>query len=670
MTTQNKGEHRRRVNIEHRLAVLTQSLRKLVEDPGTAGAARRLIASIRSSCTLRGMEQAATAARLAVEADADQLPSRMEALIHVLRDELQGIPAEAATVLVVTTDPKLAAETAAALTAPARRIEVVGSAGDALSRLAAGPVAALVVDTVLKGEDGRDLLMALRSLPAFAALPIVALFPRLSAKAAAFPLALGPDLSLQKPPDLRTIADFLQVRLKRGREAVREARRDPLTGLLNRAAFCELFEDTMARRAEPAEPLALALFGIRDFDALAAQGPLVSDDILRQAGLILSGAFRATDSVARWGNSEFIVLLPGEDQFGGARAVEKALAEFNGRQFSTPMGKALPLRICAGLTIVAGRTGIAAVTDKLDRMLFAAFGMPAGDAVLPPLAAESTAHPHPRARVGLCAANASEADLLKSAIEEGAAATVSVLGPAAAVQGVRNRDCDLFIVDAELPADGAAAIMAAAAAVPAQERPPVLMLVSTETDAAKAIDKGAGDYALKPLDPRSATLRLRRLLRPLQGTRPGDRPRILVVDAEVPQLLVIGTTLHQRGCRVFLARGARDAVRRLPDIRPDFLILDLQAPDLQDSGLLATLAARPPRHPITVIPAADWTKPCVVPDSGTVPIKGRLSRPYKPGTLTDELRGTIPLGEGTPAPAGEDGAFQDEVRRIMAAGNA
>lgn len=659
----NKQANRRRINIEHRLGVLTQALRALIDDPGTGDAARRLITSIRSSCELHGMQRASSAARLAEQADPDRLPSRMEELIHALREELYGTPAESATVLVVTTDLNLAHAATTALAAPARRIEVVGSARDALARMAASPVAAVILDTVLHGEDGRELLVALRSLPAFSALPIVALFPRLCGQAASFPLAVGADLSLPKPADLQQMADFLQVRLKRGREAVREARRDPLTGLLNRGAFCELFDGMMSRRTEQVEPVALGLLAIENFDVIADMGPIVSDDVIRQAGSLLSSAFRATDSLARWGESEFIVLLPGEDQFGGSRAVEKALRALNTRPIATPMGKSVTLRLVAAVAVFGDRTTLDAASERLDQLLLSAFRMLRADSNAPPLATDTPAGLL-RIRMGLCTVDPTLPRLIQTALGQDTSMSVAVFNPSEALRSLREDAYDLLVIDGAQTGTPVADIMSAIRSLPDGHRPPALVLVDSEESAAAAMDQGASDYAVRPPDIRSVMFRIRRLLRRIVVRTP-DRPRFLIVDSEVPQLLVAGTTLHQHGCGVALARGVGDALDRLPSLRPDYLILNIQMPGLADSGFMESVKSMPQLRRMVILPAADWSKPHAVPATDPLPVRARLSRPYKPGTLMSELREATGIADSGHAANGEDRDFQSEVQRIM-----
>lgn len=95
---------------------------------------------------------------------------------------------------------------------------------------------------------------------------------------------------------------------------------DPLTGLYNRAYFQEELERLELGRQFPVSIV------VSDIDKLKyvndSLGHAAGDDLITRAALMLKGAFRAEDVVARIGGDEFAVLLPSAD----AAVVEEALA--------------------------------------------------------------------------------------------------------------------------------------------------------------------------------------------------------------------------------------------------------------------------------------------------------------------------------------------------------
>lgn len=90
--------------------------------------------------------------------------------------------------------------------------------------------------------------------------------------------------------------------------AHREARRDTLTGLLNRRAL----EEVMADFREKKTPRCLILIDLDRFKVINDKfGYLAGDELLRQVALRIQSALQPSCVAARWGGDEFIVLVDG-----------------------------------------------------------------------------------------------------------------------------------------------------------------------------------------------------------------------------------------------------------------------------------------------------------------------------------------------------------------------
>jgi diguanylate cyclase (GGDEF)-like protein len=109
------------------------------------------------------------------------------------------------------------------------------------------------------------------------------------------------------------------------REAVRRSREDPLTEIFNRRHFGEVLarELSRARRGDP--PPAVLLLDLDRFKAINdAHGHLIGDAVIRATARRLQTVLRGTDTLARWGGEEFVVLAPGIDRDGASALAERA----------------------------------------------------------------------------------------------------------------------------------------------------------------------------------------------------------------------------------------------------------------------------------------------------------------------------------------------------------
>ncbi len=102
------------------------------------------------------------------------------------------------------------------------------------------------------------------------------------------------------------------------------ARRDALTGLLNRRAMHELLDAQVARSRRATDTFAVLLIDLDRFKPINDEhGHDVGDRALVQAAQRLAQALRQDDRLGRLGGDEFIALLPGRDAAGAAADAER-----------------------------------------------------------------------------------------------------------------------------------------------------------------------------------------------------------------------------------------------------------------------------------------------------------------------------------------------------------
>jgi diguanylate cyclase (GGDEF)-like protein len=93
-----------------------------------------------------------------------------------------------------------------------------------------------------------------------------------------------------------------------------QALRDPLTGLHNRRALQQQFDDAARHARTHRQPLALALLDIDHFKRINDEvGHAAGDAVLCALGARLRGAMHHGEAAYRLGGEEFALLLPGAD---------------------------------------------------------------------------------------------------------------------------------------------------------------------------------------------------------------------------------------------------------------------------------------------------------------------------------------------------------------------
>ncbi len=129
------------------------------------------------------------------------------------------------------------------------------------------------------------------------------------------------------------------------------AQHDPLTGLLNRHAFAERFEQAAALARRHRKKMVMLFIDLDNFKELNdSLGHSNGDVILKTLGRKLLGCVRVTDHVCRHGGDEFVVLLSDLEQPEQAFAVVDKV-----RKAATDLlqvgGKDISLELSIGVSV-------------------------------------------------------------------------------------------------------------------------------------------------------------------------------------------------------------------------------------------------------------------------------------------------------------------------------
>ena len=152
------------------------------------------------------------------------------------------------------------------------------------------------------------------------------------------------------------------------------AERDTLTGLYNRRKFMQIAEQELARTARMPAAVSLLLVDMDHFKRINDHfGHPAGDAVLQHAADLLAGHVRQTDTVARLGGEEFIVLMPQTPAEGALALAEKLRLAVRGQTLDWH-GQCIGVTASLGVSSACPgeHTSFEALYGAADQALYAA----------------------------------------------------------------------------------------------------------------------------------------------------------------------------------------------------------------------------------------------------------------------------------------------------------
>jgi len=110
---------------------------------------------------------------------------------------------------------------------------------------------------------------------------------------------------------------------------------DQLTGLYNRRKFLDMLHNEIKRVQRYNRPFAIIMLDIDHFKSVNdTYGHDVGDFVLRELSHIVRNTLRSSDTFARWGGEEFMILLPEITAEGASILAEKLRGIIETHDFS------------------------------------------------------------------------------------------------------------------------------------------------------------------------------------------------------------------------------------------------------------------------------------------------------------------------------------------------
>ncbi|WP_369980666.1 HDOD domain-containing protein [Xanthomonas bundabergensis] len=160
----------------------------------------------------------------------------------------------------------------------------------------------------------------------------------------------------------------------RARRLAEQASRDALTGVYNRHQLEVLLNQQFDLASRHDWPLSVAFIDLDDFKKINdAHGHLIGDQVLRAFAQALQPLLRSSDTVARFGGEEFLVLLPNTSEEAALSVIRRILAEIAQRPMVELKSGPLHISFSAGVATQGGRERFATAQELLqaaDDMLY------------------------------------------------------------------------------------------------------------------------------------------------------------------------------------------------------------------------------------------------------------------------------------------------------------
>ncbi|MEO8138585.1 MAG: response regulator [Gemmatimonadota bacterium] len=416
---------------------------------------------------------------------------------------------DSGTVLIVEDDSLFAKRIESALDAVGCRVRVAATAAEARRLLQTEQISLLVLDLILPDGDGRSILLELRSDPRTAALPVFVVSARLGTQTKAECFALGADAYFDKPVDVEAFSVAVEARLERNSDQTLTARRDPVTGLPNRAAFLEAV--ARLRETSPAgTAFSLAVLDLDHFRWIAETwGRQFSDSVLRRAGVRLALALRQAAVFARWDGAEFIALFTRRSPAEAGTALEQALGVLRRIDFRPGEDAPLTVTFSAGVAEIRADEAIEDAIAEGDRLRYVAKESGRNRVV------SASGHDLvPIRRILLAEDDPNVSRLVSRHLRNEGFDVVTFPDGEQALANAPSLGLSLIVSDLEMPKLDGLGFLRGIRQHPELRHLPVMMLTAMgdESYIVRAFELGADDYVLKPFSMREVTARMRRLL--------------------------------------------------------------------------------------------------------------------------------------------------------------
>ncbi len=208
------------------------------------------------------------------------------------------------------------------------RVLVAKDGRQALQRLESNRVDLVMLDIVLPGMDGFEIIKIMKGRDSWLDVPVIFITAKSEVEDEAIGLQLGAADYIRKPFNIPIVRARVKTHMDLRRKGLlleKLASLDPLTSLPNRRKVDETVLGEWKRSERTLQPISLIFIDIDFFKKFNDQyGHRSGDECLRQVALQLkSGLLRESDFIGRYGGEEFLGILPVTESDSAAGVAER-----------------------------------------------------------------------------------------------------------------------------------------------------------------------------------------------------------------------------------------------------------------------------------------------------------------------------------------------------------
>jgi diguanylate cyclase len=150
------------------------------------------------------------------------------------------------------------------------------------------------------------------------------------------------------------------------------AKRDDLTGLLNRRGVLERLQRQLGNHVPSSPPLCVALIDLDHFKRVNDSfGHAAGDQVLRRFAELARSELRAGDVIARWGGEEFLVMMPGADIAQGLSGLDRIRTGLRASPLDD-IEPGLVVSFSAGIALCGDEAALERAIERADAAMYLA----------------------------------------------------------------------------------------------------------------------------------------------------------------------------------------------------------------------------------------------------------------------------------------------------------